>query len=284
MKKKTRERNMKKISIICIVAIVVALATLFVNCWSFTGVTENLTTGEKRVAEMEMSLASYVWFPTSEAGFEFTKYVNNPALRYKEEVTTMKLTSKKIEDITNTLVEAEIIKAPKEKKNTEVKEIQEINNPFTTYNGVLVEITDYSTNAFDKRYNDTLMAELGPKSKIVEKYNEYVKDIAAYDFKDEVYYKYINKVILFPAILFVAAIAGILVILLFTLKKKKFPLAPSISALAFGLLNIINLVTCPLFLLASVKTLTVFGAIYVIVTLIGLINLIIDAKALKAAK
>ncbi len=286
MKKKTRERNMKKVSIICLIAILVTLLTQFVSCWNFQGITENLATGEKRVVDMKMSLASYVWFPNSEASYEFTKIVENPALRYFEEVTSLKLSESKLEEIEPALKDANVL-SEKQAGNDQTfgKILEEVNDPYTTYGGTIVKITEYNTDVFDKKNNDTLMAKLGSDHMLVKRYNEYITPgIVSYDFINDDYYAYINKIVLLPAILFFGAIAGIVVTLWLTLKNKKAPLAPSIFALALGLLNLINLITLPLFLLASAKTLTIFAVIYGVVALIGLINLIIDAKALKAAK
>ena len=286
MKKKTRERNMKKVSIICLIAILATLLTQFVTCWNFQGITENLATGEKRVANMKMSLASYIWFPNSEASYEFTKIVENPALRYSEEVTSLKLTKSKLEEIEPALIEAKVL-PEKQAGNDQSfeKALGKASDPYTTYGGAIVKITEYNTDLFDKKSNNTLMAKLGPDHMLVKRYNKYVTPgISAYEFINDDYYAYINKVVLLPAILFFGAIAGIVVTLWLTLKKKRAPLAPSIFALALGLLSLINLVTLPLFLLASAKILAIFAVVYGVVALIGLINLIIDAKALKAAK
>lgn len=284
MKKKTRTRNLKKISIICIIAILLSLLTQFVNCWNFTGITENIETGEKRVANMDMSLASYVWFPISEEGLQFRNYVANPALRYTEEFTSERYKEKELTEIKDALIAAEIMDEPKEYSGSEKldgRKHEKVIDPYSTYYGALIEITDYKTDIFDKEFNNTYMSTLGPDHKLVKNYNETVKGI---DEDELIYNSFINKIVVFPAILFIGAIAGIFVILLITLKKKKLLLAPGIIALAVGLLNIINLVTLPLFLLASVKSLVIFGVIYGITTLVGLTTLLGDIKAIKASK
>lgn len=282
MKKKTHTRNIKKISIICIIAILLSLATQFISCWNFTGLTENIETGEKRVADMDMSLASCVWFPISEEGIQFRNYVANPALRYTENFTSERFREKDFAEIKDTLMAAELIDEPKEtgSKKIDGRKHEEVIDPYSTYYGVLIEITDYKTDIFNKEFNNTLMASLGAESAAVKNYNELVKDID----KDELLYnKFINKIVLFPVILFIGAIAGIFVILLITLKKKKLLMAPGIIALAVGLLNIVNLLTLPLFLLVSIKTLVIFGILYLITTLVGLSTLLGDIKAKKAA-
>ena len=284
MKKKTRTRNLKKISIICIIAILLSFATQFVNCWNFTGLTENIETGERRVANMDISLASYVWSPMSEKSVQFTKYVADPSLRYTEKFTSERLREKKLNEITDTLVAAEVIDPVEEESDNTPsgRKQEEVNDAFSTYYGVLIEITDYKTNIFDKKFNNTYMSTLGPNHKRVDSYNKYVEGIAEED--PTLYNKYINKVALLPVILFVGAIAGILLIFFFTINKKKLTLAPGIFALVIGLLNIVNLLTLPLFLLVPVKTLTIFGVIYAITTLVGLITLLGDIKEKKAAK
>lgn len=283
MKKKTRTRTLKKVCIICIIAILLSLATQFVNCWHFTGITKNIETNEHRVANMDMSLVSYTWFPISEEGLEFRKYVANPALRYSEEFNSERFSSKKLTQIKDALLEKELLK---EKKSTGSQKVdgrvkEEVKDAKSTYYGVLLEIKEYNTNIFDKRFNDTYMAKLGEDHKLVKSYNETVKGI---DEQDEIAYnKFINKIVILPAISFIVALAGILVILLLTLKKKKLLLAPGIITIVVGLLNIVNLLTMPLFLLASVKTLIIFGVVYAITTIVGVTTLIGDLKAKKAA-
>ena len=272
MKKKTKERNFKKVSIICIIALLVSLSTQFITCWNFDGITENIETGETRVVKMDMSLASYVWFPMSDEGGEFTKYVADPSLRYVEKYTSLMLYEEEVKAITDALVEKQLISAPVEEKEKKVYK-----DAYSTYYGTLIEVKEHHVDLFDKKSN-TVMSKLDPNGMVVTAYNKFVADIT-----DEFSYNaYINKLVIFPAILFIGALAAIAYILLVSIKKKQNLLAPSIFTLIIGVLNIVNLFVLPLFLLTTVKTFIVLGVIYVLVTLVGLIALIGDAKALKA--
>jgi len=88
MKKSEIKKSTKVISLICIIAILLTLSCQFMASWSFSGVIENEDTGERYAKDdLEMSLASYVWFPYEQESKAFEDYLKDPSLRYSQIVT-----------------------------------------------------------------------------------------------------------------------------------------------------------------------------------------------------